>query len=55
MSAAPLHADQLTDAAGTLEVRAAGRGEPARVLVDDEWRAVGTAQARSGGASRSST
>jgi propionyl-CoA carboxylase alpha chain len=39
----PLHADQLTDATGTMEVRAAEAGEPARVLVDGEWRAVGTA------------
>ena len=39
----PLHADQLTDATGVMEVRAAGPVEPARILVDDEWRAVGTA------------
>jgi propionyl-CoA carboxylase alpha chain len=38
-----LHADALTDAVGTLEVRAAGRGEPACVLIDGEWREVGTA------------
>ena len=44
----PLHADQLTDAAGMLEVRAAAPGEPARVLVDGEWRAVGTGR-RDGG------
>ena len=40
----PLHADQLTDASGTLEVRAPVPGDPARVLVDGEWRAVGTAR-----------
>jgi len=43
-----LHADALTDSAGTLEVRAAVPGEPASVLVDGEWRAVGTAQAHDG-------
>ncbi len=37
-----LHAEQLTDAAGTLDVRAARPGEPASVLVDDEWLVVGT-------------
>jgi propionyl-CoA carboxylase alpha chain len=41
----PLHADQLTDAGGTMEVRATHSGEPARVLVDGEWRPVGTAVA----------
>jgi propionyl-CoA carboxylase alpha chain len=40
----PLHADQLTDAGGTLEVRAPGPGHPASVLVDGEWRTVGTAR-----------
>ena len=39
----PLHADQLTDTTGTLEVRAAVPGQPAHVLVDGEWRDVGTA------------
>jgi acetyl/propionyl-CoA carboxylase alpha subunit len=43
-----LHADALTDAGGTLEVRAAGLGEPARVRIDDEWREVGTAQVSDG-------
>jgi propionyl-CoA carboxylase alpha chain len=43
-----LHADALTDAVGTLEVRAAHRGEPARVLIEDEWREVGTARADDG-------
>ncbi len=40
-----LHADELTDDVGTLQVRAAVPGEPVRVLVDGEWRAVGTARA----------
>ncbi|MGO9854609.1 MAG: acetyl/propionyl/methylcrotonyl-CoA carboxylase subunit alpha [Acidimicrobiales bacterium] len=39
----PLHADQLTDEAGTMEVRAAGPAEPAQVLVDGAWHEVGTA------------
>ena len=43
-----LHADALTDAVGTLEVRAAGRGEPAQVLVDGEWHQVGTARVGDG-------
>jgi propionyl-CoA carboxylase alpha chain len=43
-----LHADALTDAVGTLEVRAAGRGGPAHVLVDDDWRQVGTARVGDG-------
>jgi acetyl/propionyl-CoA carboxylase alpha subunit len=38
-----LHRDRLTDGAGQLEVRAAGLDLPAAVLVDDEWRQVGTA------------
>ena len=41
-----LHADALTDAVGTLEVRAAAPGEPATVLVDGEWRPLATAQTR---------
>jgi propionyl-CoA carboxylase alpha chain len=44
----PLHADQLTDATGTMDVRAAGPGEPARILADDQWRAVGTARPHGG-------
>jgi propionyl-CoA carboxylase alpha chain len=44
----PLHADQLTDAAGTLEVRASVPGEPAVALVDGEWQAVGTATTHDG-------
>jgi propionyl-CoA carboxylase alpha chain len=39
-----LHADALTDALGTLEVRVAVPGEPASVLVDGEWRPLATAQ-----------
>ncbi len=40
----PLHADQLTDDAGTMEVRVARPDEPAEVLVDGAWRGVGTAR-----------
>jgi propionyl-CoA carboxylase alpha chain len=43
-----LHADRLTDGTGTLQVRVAGPGQPAEVLVDDEWRAVGTASGGNG-------
>ena len=43
-----LHADQLTDAVGTVDVRVAAPGQPAEVLVEDEWRAVGTARAGAG-------
>jgi propionyl-CoA carboxylase alpha chain len=39
-----LHADQLTDVIGTLEVRLASFDEPAQVLVDGAWRDVGTAE-----------
>ncbi len=39
-----LHADQLTDAAGTtMEVRAASPGAPAHVRVNEAWAEVGTA------------
>jgi propionyl-CoA carboxylase alpha chain len=41
----PLHADQLTDVLGTMEVRTVP-GEPAQVLEDGEWRPVGAAVAR---------
>ena len=44
----PLHTDQLTDADGTLEARAAVPGAPASVLLDGVWHAVGTAHARIG-------
>ncbi len=40
-----LHADELTDDVGTLQVRATVPGEPVRVQVDGEWHAVGTARA----------
>jgi propionyl-CoA carboxylase alpha chain len=43
-----LHADRLTDAVGTLEVRVPGPGEPAEVMVEGEWLAVGTARADTG-------
>jgi acetyl/propionyl-CoA carboxylase alpha subunit len=43
-----LHADELTDAAGTMSVRAGAPGEPAHVLVDGEWQAVGTATTQGG-------
>ena len=39
----PLHADELTDAGGTMEVRTGAPNEPVRVLVEDEWQVVGTA------------
>jgi propionyl-CoA carboxylase alpha chain len=38
-----LHADTLTDAAGTLEVRASAPRQPIRVLADGQWQVVGTA------------
>ena len=44
----PLHADQLTDDAGTMEVRATRPGEPAQVLVDGAWHEVGTARVGGG-------
>ncbi len=43
-----LHADELTDATGTMAVRADVPGEPAHVLVDGEWQAVGTATTQGG-------
>ena len=39
----PLHADQLTDDAGTMEVHTGAPDEPARVLVGDTWQVAGTA------------
>jgi propionyl-CoA carboxylase alpha chain len=39
----PLHADQLTDAAGTIEVRATTPHEAASVNVGGHWQPVGTA------------
>ncbi len=44
----PLHADELTDAAGTVEVRANVPGEPARILVEGVWRDVGTTRLHDG-------
>ncbi len=38
-----LHADQFTDAVGRLEVRVAGPGQAAEILIDDAWCTVGTA------------
>jgi propionyl-CoA carboxylase alpha chain len=43
-----LHADALTDAVGTVEVRVALPGEPASVLVDGEWHPLATAQTHDG-------
>ena len=45
----PLHVDELRDGSGTLALRAAPPGEPVRVLVGGEWRAVGRAVVRGGG------
>jgi propionyl-CoA carboxylase alpha chain len=44
----PLHADQLTDDAGTMEVRVARPGEPAQVLVDGAWHEVGSGRVGGG-------
>jgi propionyl-CoA carboxylase alpha chain len=44
----PLHADQLTDDSGTMEVRVTTPGEPALVLGDGAWHEVGTASTRAG-------
>ena len=41
-----LHADELRDAAGVLSVRLSAPDAPALVLVDGEWRGVGTAATR---------
>jgi biotin carboxyl carrier protein len=43
-----LHADRLTDGVGTLQARPAGPGQPTEVMVEDEWRAVGTASGGDG-------
>jgi propionyl-CoA carboxylase alpha chain len=43
-----LHADGLTDGVGTLQARPAGPGQPTEVMVEDEWRAVGTASGGDG-------
>ena len=42
------HADALTDATGTLEVRVVDLHEAARVLVEDEWRRRGYGQVDDG-------
>ena len=39
-----LHADVLTDEAGTLRVRASTPRQPVLVLVDDQWEVVGTTE-----------
>ncbi|HEY5384286.1 MAG TPA: biotin carboxylase N-terminal domain-containing protein [Acidimicrobiales bacterium] len=43
-----LHVDRLTDGVGTLQARVGGTGQPAEVMVGDEWRAVGTASGDDG-------
>jgi propionyl-CoA carboxylase alpha chain len=43
-----LHADELRDEAGEIEVRVPASDEPAEVRDGDEWRAVGTATTREG-------
>jgi acetyl/propionyl-CoA carboxylase alpha subunit len=43
-----LHADQLTDAAGAIEVRAGTPHEPASVFVGGQWQDVGTAVTEDG-------
>jgi acetyl/propionyl-CoA carboxylase alpha subunit len=43
-----LHADRLTDDVGTLQVRVAGPGQPAEVMVEGGWRAVGIASGGDG-------
>jgi acetyl/propionyl-CoA carboxylase alpha subunit len=43
-----LHADELRDAAGTIEVRVAAPDEPAEVRIDGEWQAAGSAITRGG-------
>jgi propionyl-CoA carboxylase alpha chain len=43
-----LHADELSDAAGTINVRISAPDAPAELRVDDEWRAGGSAVTRDG-------
>jgi propionyl-CoA carboxylase alpha chain len=43
-----LHADGLSDGVGTLQARPAGPGQPTEVIIEDEWRAVGTASGGDG-------
>ena len=44
----PLHAEQLADLSGTLEVRAGAPGEPLLLSVDGEWHTVGTGRIQDG-------
>jgi propionyl-CoA carboxylase alpha chain len=43
-----LHADELTDAAGTIEVRVPAPNAPAELRVNGEWQVVGSATTRHG-------
>jgi acetyl/propionyl-CoA carboxylase alpha subunit len=43
-----LHADELRDATGTIEVRVSALDAPAEVRVGDEWQAAGSATTRDG-------
>ena len=43
-----LHADELSDAAGTIEVRVAAPDAPAEVRVDEAWQVAGSATTRHG-------
>jgi propionyl-CoA carboxylase alpha chain len=43
-----LHADELRDAAGTIEVRVSAPDEPAEVRIDAEWQSAGSATTESG-------
>jgi acetyl/propionyl-CoA carboxylase alpha subunit len=43
-----LHADELRDATGTIEVRVSAPDAPAELRVDGEWQAAGTATSRHG-------
>jgi acetyl/propionyl-CoA carboxylase alpha subunit len=44
-----LHADELRDAAGTIEVRVSAPDDPAELHVGDEWQSAGSATTKSGG------
>jgi propionyl-CoA carboxylase alpha chain len=43
-----LHADELRDAAGTIEVRVSAPDDPAELRVGDEWQSAGSATTKSG-------
>jgi propionyl-CoA carboxylase alpha chain len=43
-----LHADELRDAAGTIEVRVSAPDDPAELHVGDEWQSAGSATTKSG-------